>query len=110
MRRGEGRERGRKGKMKGGRKRAGCERQRGSSNLPSERTSLRTLTLLHITNPSHCLSQVQVVSGQSALLERRRALEKQNQEEEDEARRALEAMALERSRGVQVSVRVLFQV
>ena len=42
------------------------------------------------------------MQGQAALLERRRTMERANLDEEGEARRALEHMALERSRGVQV--------
>ncbi|KAG1669982.1 hypothetical protein FOA52_016243 [Chlamydomonas sp. UWO 241] len=43
-----------------------------------------------------------MVQGQAAMMERRRELERANAEQENQARSALEAMALERSRGFQL--------
>ena len=61
---------------------------------------------VHFTQ-AHCFPavQVQLVHSQAALLERRRAMERANLDEEGEAMRALEAIALEKSRGVQVGVK-----
>ena len=63
---------------------------------------------------AHCSPavQVQLVHSQAALLERRRALERANLDEEGEARGALEAIALEKSHGVQVGVKndLLYQL
>lgn len=70
---------------------------------------LLQLVLIHAPcMPYHpwCHAQAQLLAAQAALLERRRALERQNLVEDLEARSALEALALERSRGAAVGAAV----
>ncbi|GAX76786.1 hypothetical protein CEUSTIGMA_g4232.t1 [Chlamydomonas eustigma] len=79
-----------------------AEKKRREEALSAQKVALELALLRSQQQLADSEAKSKLLSSQTALLERRRLMEQRNLEEEAVARRAMELMALERSRNVQI--------